>query len=149
MNDMNLIHGRNICAMVNDNTSVKEMLQMMGVDPTDEMVNDAINYFALNGDILVYNKVLDCSFELSSMGIRVDKEALMKQLKQENALDRINLAYHKMVLDETLPFTIGGGIGQSRMCMLFLNKKHIGEVQASYWPESIRKECEKEGIMLL
>lgn len=105
--------------------------------------------FALNGDILVYNKVLDCSFELSSMGIRVDKEALMKQLKQENALDRINLAYHKMVLDETLPFTIGGGIGQSRMCMLFLNKKHIGEVQASYWPESIRKECEKEGIMLL
>lgn len=103
----------------------------------------------LNGDILVYNEVLDDSFELSSMGIRVDKDALLYQLEKEGNMDRVNLPYHKMVLDETLPYTIGGGIGQSRMCMFFLEKAHIGEVQASFWPDEEKEKCEKEGIFLL
>jgi aspartate--ammonia ligase len=103
----------------------------------------------LNGDILVYNEVLDDSFELSSMGIRVDREALLYQLEKEGNMDRVNLPYHKMVLDETLPYTIGGGIGQSRMCMFFLEKAHIGEVQASFWPDEEKEKCEKEGIFLL
>lgn len=103
----------------------------------------------LNGDILVYNEVLDDSFELSSMGIRVDRDALLYQLEKEGNMDRVNLPYHKMVLDETLPYTIGGGIGQSRMCMFFLEKAHIGEVQASFWPDEEKEKCEKEGIFLL
>ena len=105
--------------------------------------------FELNGDILVYNPVLDSAFELSSMGIRVNKESLLSQLKQENKLDRINLEYHQLLLNDKLPLTIGGGIGQSRMCMFFLNKRHIGEVQTSYWPEEIIEKCKKENIELL
>ena len=105
--------------------------------------------FNLNGDILVYNPILDSAFELSSMGIRVNKESLMEQLKQENKLDRVNLEYHQLLLNDKLPLTIGGGIGQSRMCMFFLNKKHIGEVQTSYWPEEIIEKCKKENIELL
>lgn len=105
--------------------------------------------FTLNGDILVYNPILDSAFELSSMGIRVDKKALIKQLTQENELHRLKLDYHQMIMNDLLPLTIGGGIGQSRMCMLFLNKKHIGEVQASYWPKEIKEKCEQEGIILL
>ena len=105
--------------------------------------------FELNGDILVYNPVLDSAFELSSMGIRVNKETLLSQLKQENKLDRINLEYHQLLLNDKLPLTIGGGIGQSRMCMYFLNKRHIGEVQTSYWPEEVIEKCKKENIELL
>lgn len=105
--------------------------------------------FQLNGDIVVYNPVLDKSFELSSMGIRVDSESLIRQLTQEHALDRVELEFHKKLLNNELPLTIGGGIGQSRMCMFFLNKKHIGEVQASYWPDDIVKNCEKNNIHLL
>ena len=105
--------------------------------------------FELNGDILVYNPMLDSAFELSSMGIRVDKTTLLKQLKQENKLDRVNLEYHQALLNDKLPLTIGGGIGQSRMCMFFLNKKHIGEVQTSYWPEEIIEKCKQENIELL
>ena len=105
--------------------------------------------FNLNGDILVYNPILDSAFELSSMGIRVNKHSLMEQLKQENKLDRVNLEYHQLLLNDKLPLTIGGGIGQSRMCMFFLNKKHIGEVQTSYWPEEIIEKCKKENIELL
>ena len=105
--------------------------------------------FELNGDILVYNPVLDSAFELSSMGIRVNKESLLAQLKQENKLDRINLEYHQLLLNDKLPLTIGGGIGQSRMCMFFLNKRHIGEVQTSYWPEEIIEKCKKENIQIL
>ena len=105
--------------------------------------------FELNGDILVYNPVLDSAFELSSMGIRVNKETLLSQLKQENKLDRINLEYHQLLINDKLPLTIGGGIGQSRMCMFFLNKRHIGEVQTSYWPQDIIEKCKKENIELL
>lgn len=103
----------------------------------------------LNGDIVVYNNILDRSFELSSMGIRVDEESLKTQLEISGNTDREALPYHQMILNKQLPYSIGGGIGQSRMCMLFLEKAHIGEVQASVWPEYMIKECAKEGIELL
>lgn len=103
----------------------------------------------LNGDIIVWNKVLESQFELSSMGIRVDETSLREQLKKANKLDIENLEYHQMLLNNELPLTIGGGIGQSRICMLFLRKAHIGEVQASIWDAKTEKECLENGINLL
>jgi len=103
----------------------------------------------LNGDILFYNSVLDNAIELSSMGIRVDKESLQKQLKLSNCEGRKELEYHKALLNEELPYTIGGGIGQSRICMYFLNKAHIGEVQAGIWPQDMVDKCSQCGIYLL
>ena len=103
----------------------------------------------LNGDIVVYNRVIDSSFELSSMGIRVDRSSLVAQLTAENALDRLNYEFHKLLMNGALPLTIGGGIGQSRLCMLLLHKAHIGEVQVSIWPEKEIKKCKSEGIILL
>ena len=103
----------------------------------------------LNGDILVWNPVLKRAFELSSMGIRVDEKALEKQLKIRGCEDRKEFKYHKMLLEGKLPLTIGGGIGQSRMCMFFLRKAHIGEVQASVWPEKMIDDCKEAGIHLL
>ena len=105
--------------------------------------------WALNADIVVYYPVLDIALELSSMGIRVDKAALLSQLKKAGCEDRKELAFQKAIINEELPFTIGGGIGQSRICMFFLRKAHIGEVQSSMWPEAIQKECEKNGVQLL
>lgn len=103
----------------------------------------------LNGDIVVYYPVLDIAFELSSMGIRVDEEALRRQLKERNCEDRQELAYHKALLNGELPYTIGGGIGQSRMCMYFLRKAHIGEVHSSFWDDKTVEECSKKGVHLL
>jgi len=103
----------------------------------------------LNGDILVWYDVLEIPLELSSMGIRVDKETLLKQLKIRGCEDRINKKYHQMVLNEEVPFTIGGGIGQSRLCMFFLKKRHIGEVQVSVWPDEMLKELKEKNIILL
>lgn len=103
----------------------------------------------LNGDILVYNPVLDDVLELSSMGIRVNPERLNEQLKQTDNLDRLKFDYHRLLLDGKLPQTIGGGIGQSRLCMFFLQKAHIGEVQVSYWPDEQRKALANKGIKLL
>jgi len=103
----------------------------------------------LNGDILVWYPILDCALELSSMGIRVDKTSLKKQLKAAKAEERLNLPYHQNIMNEKLPLTIGGGIGQSRICMYFLKKAHIGEVQASLWSEKTRELCEKHQIHLL
>jgi len=103
----------------------------------------------LNGDILFWYSTLNKSIELSSMGIRVDKESLAKQLEIASATDRNELPYHKMIINETLPLTIGGGIGQSRICMFFLKKAHIGEVQSSLWDEETISICEKNGIDLL
>lgn len=105
--------------------------------------------WSLNGDILFWYPVLNCSLELSSMGIRVDKDALLYQLEKEGCMERANLEFHRMLIEEKLPFTIGGGIGQSRICMFFLRKAHIGEVQSSIWSEEIIEECEKNGINLL
>ncbi|MCF6465902.1 aspartate--ammonia ligase [Clostridium sp. Cult2] len=103
----------------------------------------------LNGDILFWNPVLGEALELSSMGIRVDEKSLEEQLKIAGAEERKKLTYHKMLLEGKLPLTIGGGIGQSRICMYFLEKKHIGEVQASIWTDNIIEECEMEDIFLL
>ena len=103
----------------------------------------------LNGDIVVYYPVLDIAFELSSMGIRVDKEALERQLKERGCEERRELAYHKALINGDLPYTIGGGIGQSRMCMYFLRKAHIGEVHSSFWDEKTTEECMKKGVHLL
>ncbi len=103
----------------------------------------------LNGDILIWYPVLQRSFELSSMGIRVDKEALLRQLKIEGQEEREQLYFHQQLLNDKLPLSIGGGIGQSRLCMVLLHKAHIGEIQASIWPEEMRKECEECGMPLI
>ena len=103
----------------------------------------------LNGDILFWDDVLDCSIELSSMGIRVSPESMDRQLKAANCDDRRALPYHKALLNGELPLTIGGGIGQSRLSMLLLGKAHIGEVQASVWDEDTIEICKKAGVILL
>jgi len=103
----------------------------------------------LNGDIFVWNKVLGKALELSSMGIRVDKDALINQLTIRNCLERKELMWHKMLLNDEMPLSIGGGIGQSRLCMYFLRKVHIGEVQASVWPPEIIEACKSYNINLL
>ena len=103
----------------------------------------------LNGDILFWNDVLQCAFEISSMGIRVDKKALEEQLQKANAQNRKNLPFHRMLLDGTLPLTMGGGIGQSRLCMLLLGKAHIGEVQVSVWDDKTIYTGKENGITIL
>lgn len=105
--------------------------------------------WSLNGDILVWNDVLQRAFELSSMGIRVDTESLLSQLRHAEAEERLELQFHKMLMDGELPLSVGGGIGQSRLCMYLLRKAHIGEVQASIWPEEMHAELRKSGIRLL
>lgn len=104
--------------------------------------------WTLNGDIIVYYPVLDIAFELSSMGIRVDEDTLVSQCHEAGTDDRLKLDFHKSILDKKIPYTIGGGIGQSRLCMFMLGKAHIGEVQASVWDDETYKICEKEGIEL-
>ena len=103
----------------------------------------------LNGDILIWYPVLERSFELSSMGIRVDREALLRQLETEGKQDRSSLYFHSQLLGGNLPQSIGGGIGQSRLCMVMLQKAHIGEIQASIWPEEMRSECAALGMHLI
>lgn len=103
----------------------------------------------LNGDILFYNPILYCALELSSMGIRVSKEVLVKQLEKAKANDRLQLEYHQAILNDELPHTIGGGIGQSRLCMFYLEKLHIGEVQSSQWAQEMIEVCAKNNITLL
>ena len=103
----------------------------------------------LNGDILIYNETLDCAFEISSMGIRVDEESLKRQLDLAGCPERAELPFHKMLLSGELPLTIGGGIGQSRLCMLMMGCAHIGEVQCSIWDEETIVKCKKAGIRLL
>ena len=103
----------------------------------------------LNCDILFWHEPLQCALEISSMGIRVDEKALDEQLTKAGCDDRRNLPFHKMLLEGKLPLTIGGGIGQSRICMLLLGKVHVGEVQASLWDEETLKACKKAGIEIL
>ena len=103
----------------------------------------------LNGDIILFDDAIDGPIELSSMGIRVDAKALKKQLKYKNELYKLNNAYCQKLVNNELPLSIGGGIGQSRLCMFYLQKKHIGEVQSSYWPKEMREELKKKGIDLL
>lgn len=103
----------------------------------------------LNGDLILWNGVLNQAIELSSMGIRVDKKALKRQLLEANEEKRLNLYFHKRLMDDTLPLSIGGGIGQSRLCMFYLRKAHIGEIQASIWPLEMRQTCKEWGVYLI
>lgn len=105
--------------------------------------------WSLNGDILFWFDTLNCALEISSMGIRVSEESLREQLKKAGCEERASLPYHKMLLNGELPYTIGGGIGQSRLCMLLLDRAHIGEVQASIWPEDMVEACRENNIILL
>jgi aspartate--ammonia ligase len=105
--------------------------------------------WALNGDILVWSDLLDCAIELSSMGIRVNRESLASQLEEAHCTERASLPFHKMLLADELPQSIGGGIGQSRLCFMLLKKAHIGEVQAAYWPPEMIDACREHGIALL
>ncbi|MDR1406771.1 MAG: aspartate--ammonia ligase [Tannerella sp.] len=110
--------------------------------PTDD------RHHGLNGDIIFWNPVLDNSFEISSMGIRVDRAALLHQLELEHCPERLALTFHKALLNDEIPLSIGGGIGQSRLCMFFLRCAHIGEVQASLWPEEMTATCKRHNIIL-
>jgi aspartate--ammonia ligase len=103
----------------------------------------------LNGDLLYYNELLDCAFEVSSMGIRVDENSLIEQLKEHNEEYKLNFPYHQMIVNKTLPYTIGGGIGESRLCMLLMNKAHIGEVQSSIWDDETLSYCKERGVIIL
>ena len=103
----------------------------------------------LNGDLLIWYPILGRAIELSSMGIRVDQEALLRQLQLSGKEDRKNLYFHRRLLDGTLPQSIGGGIGQSRLCMVLLHKAHVGETQSSIWPEEMRRECKEAGMILI
>ena len=111
-------------------------------------VNEA-GYMGLNGDLLLWNPVLESAFEVSSMGIRVDEDALRRQLSLRGEEWKSDLMYHRMLLDGELPLTIGGGIGQSRLCMFLLRKAHIGEIQSGAWPEEMRSVCRLHGIKLV
>ena len=118
-------------------------------DYDDWITPNSDGYIGLNGDLIFWDNVLDTPFELSSMGIRVSPESLRKQLAARGCEDRAELTFHKALLNGELPYSIGGGIGQSRLCMFLLQKAHIGEVQASIWPEDQIEECKKAGINLL
>lgn len=118
-------------------------------DYDDWSTETANGYKGLNGDIIVWNPILERAFELSSMGIRVDQEALLRQLKIQGKEERKELFFHKRLLSGEFPESIGGGIGQSRLCMYFLRKAHIGEVQASLWPGQMVDHCKKTGITLM
>ena len=118
-------------------------------DYDDWTTKNEDGYDGLNGDIMVWYPTLNRSIELSSMGIRVDQEALLRQLKITGKEDRKELYFHKRLLDGELPLSIGGGIGQSRLCMVLLHKAHLGEIQASIWPEDMRRECAELGMPLI
>ncbi|PID92276.1 MAG: aspartate--ammonia ligase [Bacteroidetes bacterium] len=107
------------------------------------------DFKGLNGDIVVWNPILETAFELSSMGIRVDREAMLRQLRLRGQEERSKLLFHKRLLEGEYPESIGGGIGQSRLCMYFLRKAHIGEVQASLWPDRMKRECREAGILIM
>ena len=118
-------------------------------DYDDWITENSDGYNGLNGDIMLWNDVLDIPFEISSMGIRVSPESLHKQLELRGCLEREQLKFHQSLLNGELPYSIGGGIGQSRLCMFLLQKAHIGEVQASIWPEEHIEECRKNNILLM
>ena len=118
-------------------------------DYDDWTTPNADGYKGLNGDIFIWYPILNRSIELSSMGIRVDKETLLRQLELTGKMDRVNLFFHQQLLNDKLPLSIGGGIGQSRLCLVLLHKAHIGEIQASIWPDDMRQECAALGMHLI
>ena len=118
-------------------------------DYDDWTTRNEDGFDGLNGDLMLWNPVLESAFEISSMGIRVDDEALRKQLGMRAEEWKSDLMYHSMLLSGELPYTIGGGIGQSRLCMFLLRKAHIGEIQSSIWPDDMRQACHEAGIELV
>ena len=128
-------------------------LYQIGEKLKDKLPHDsrAADYddWKLNGDILVYYPLYDMGLELSNMGIRVNKERLVKQLKEKGELDKLDNEYCQSIMNDKIPLSIGGGIGQSRLCMYYLQKKHIGEVQSSYWTSEVIEDADKKGIKLL
>ena len=116
--------------------------------PHDDRAADYDDW-SLNGDLLYYDELLDCPIEISSMGIRVDENSLVEQLKIKNEEHKLQYKYHQMILNKELPYTIGGGIGESRLCMLLMNKAHIGEVQSSIWDEDTLNYCKEKGVIIL
>ncbi len=147
----------NLTRKERENAAAKEygciFLQKIGWPLADGEPHDgrAPDYddWNLNGDIIFWFEPLQCALEISSMGIRVDEDALSAQLVQSKCQDRAHLPFHQAILNKELPYSIGGGIGQSRLCMLLLGRVHIGEVQASVWPEETRRECAEHGVILL
>ena len=142
-------HGCVFVMQIGDKLSNNEKHDGRAPDYDDWTTQNSDGYFGLNGDIILWNSVLECPFEISSMGIRVDEKALRKQLEICGCTDRLNLDFHKALLHGDMPLSIGGGIGQSRLCMYLLQKAHIGEVQASIWPEEQIAECARHNIFLL
>ena len=147
----------NLSRKERENAIAKEygvvFLMQIGANLKDGKPHDgrAADYddWKLNGDILLWYEPLQIAFEISSMGIRVNKDSLIRQLKAKGEMSKVNLPYHKSILNDDLPLSIGGGIGQSRLCMYLLKKIHIGEVQSSYWPEEDIKEFKKHNVDLL
>ena len=147
----------NLSRKERENAIAKEygvvFLMQIGANLKDGKPHDgrAADYddWKLNGDILLWYEPLQIAFEISSMGIRVNKDSLVKQLKAKGEMSKVNLPYHQSILNDDLPLSIGGGIGQSRLCMYLLKKIHIGEVQSSYWPEEDIKEFKKHNVDLL
>ena len=118
-------------------------------DYDDWIIETGNGYRGINGDIILWNDVLNMAFEISSMGIRVNKDTLLKQLELTGTSERTELLFHKRLLSGELPLSVGGGIGQSRLCMYFLRKAHIGEIQSCIWPEQMIRDCKKHGIVLI
>jgi aspartate--ammonia ligase len=118
-------------------------------DYDDWITSTQNGYKGLNGDIILWNPLLEVAFEISSMGIRVNRESLMKQLEITGTTDRKDLLFHKRLLNDELPLSVGGGIGQSRLCMYFLRKAHIGEIQSGIWPKRMMEDCNEHGIILI
>jgi aspartate--ammonia ligase len=118
-------------------------------DYDDWITETKTGFRGLNGDIIIWNNVLNCAYEISSMGIRVDRAALLKQLEATSTTERKDLLFHRRLINNELPLSIGGGIGQSRLCMYFLRKAHIGEVQVGIWPAEMVELCRENNIFLL
>jgi aspartate--ammonia ligase len=134
---------------IGNTLSNKEPHDGRAPDYDDWITETKPGYNGLNGDIILWNPILEIAFEISSMGIRVDQESLTKQLEVTGTTDRKELEFHARLLNGDLPLTIGGGIGQSRLCMYYLRKAHIGEIQSSIWPKSMVEECTKNNIQLV
>lgn len=142
-------HGAIFIIGIGDKLSDGEPHDGRAPDYDDWISPNEEGYKGLNGDLILWNPVLEIPFEISSMGIRVSPESLSKQLEERGCPEKAGLNFHKMLLNGELPYSIGGGIGQSRLCMFLLRKAHIGEVQASIWPEEQIKQCAEAGINLL
>lgn len=142
-------HGAVFLIGVGGKLSSGEIHDGRAADYDDWSSKNEDGYYGLNGDILLWHPILQSSFEISSMGIRVDAKALLRQLEEKDCLSRVKLKFHDLLLKDQLPQSIGGGLGQSRICMFMLKKSHIGEVQVSLWPEDEKLKMASEGVQLL